>query len=157
MFDALTIAPAQAAAPAKAARGGRFYRSSFGRIAGLLDGAGVIVLLALVAHTTYGGLVDLPLRMLLPFVACALVLWAVLREHDLYTFPAEASTVRQGLKAAGALAFGWPLAAAAALATGVMLGAPVGTATRDALSAASALSGSLLIAHLVWRAPVSFR
>ena len=107
------IAGDQPATPArKAARGARWYRSSFGRALEILDTVVIILVTAYVLKvTTNDPVLTASLSACLPMALSGVGLWWILREHDLYRFDVEPSAVTHGVKTLGAVALALPTTA----------------------------------------------
>lgn len=101
-----------ATAARKAARGARWYRSSFGRALEMLDVA-IMVLVAtyVLKVVTENHVLTAPLSAFLPLAFGGLSLWWILREHDVYRFDAEPLAVTHGVKTLGAVALALPTTA----------------------------------------------
>lgn len=98
----------------KAARGARWYRSSFGRALEILDVAVILLVLTYVLKvTTADHVFTVALSACLPMAIGGIGLWWILREHDLYRFDAEPSAVTHGVKTLGAVVLALPMTAGA--------------------------------------------
>jgi Undecaprenyl-phosphate glucose phosphotransferase len=132
------------------ARGARFYRAGFGRIAAGLDAAGSLTLLGILVLAREGALLDASLRALLPYALTAAMMAGVLRDHAVYRFPADAGALSQAARAAGALALGAPLGVGAGTLAAFMAGAPAAAAFESAAAAAALLSAALFVLHALY-------
>ena len=96
----------------KAARGARWYRSSFGRALEILDVAVILLVMTYVLKvTTADHVLTAALSACLPMAIGGIGLWWILREHDLYRFDAEPSAVTHGIKTLGAVVLALPTTA----------------------------------------------
>ncbi len=109
----------------KAARGARWYRSSFGRALEILDVAIILLVMTYVLKvTTADHVLTAALSACLPMAFGGIGLWWILREHDLYRFDVEPLAVTHGVKTLGAVVLALPTAAA----TGALVALAVGRA-----------------------------
>lgn len=147
------IGPLATARPfPRRARGARFYRANFGRVLAGLDLVGGVALVAVLVLAREGTLLDASLRALLPYGFAAAVIASVMREHDLYRFPVEASALSQLARTAGALAFAAPLGAGAGALAASMAGAETGEALASSVATAVVLATALLAMHAAYGA-----
>lgn len=129
----------------KAARGARWYRSSFGKAMSFIDLlvilASMAVVLAVISHA---GLLHTSLADCLPMGFGGLVLWWVLREHDLYRFDVEPKVTDHGLKTLGAIILAVPAAALVGAVLATLIGRHPSHGAWEA-GVASLLAGSLIL------------
>jgi len=134
-----------ATAARKAARGARWYRSSFGRALEILD---VIVILFVMAYvlnvTTADHVLTAPLSACLPMVLGGVGLWWILREHDLYRFDAEPIAVTHGTRTLGAVALALPTTAGIGALVALAVGRAPETGAWEA-GIATLLAGSSIV------------
>lgn len=141
-----------ATAARKAARGARWYRSSFGRALEILD---ILIILLVTAYVlkvaTHDHILTASMSAFLPLALGGLCLWWILREHDLYHFDAEPSAVRHGVKTLGAIAIALPTTAGVGALVAMAVGRPSEVGAWEA-SIATLLAGSTIIALHVFSA-----
>ncbi|MCA3692331.1 exopolysaccharide biosynthesis polyprenyl glycosylphosphotransferase [Aquidulcibacter sp.] len=129
----------------KAARGARWYRSSFGRALGILDiGLILLVMTYVLKVVTDDHVLTTPISAFLPMALGGLCLWWILREHDLYRFDAEPLAVTHGIKTLGAVVLALPSSAAIGALVAVAVGRAAEVGAWEA-SIATLLAGSSIV------------
>ncbi|MEK7661518.1 MAG: exopolysaccharide biosynthesis polyprenyl glycosylphosphotransferase [Pseudomonadota bacterium] len=134
----------------KAARGARFFRSSFARGLEVVD---LFTVFACVAVTlriyTQNQLLAASLAVTLPMFCASLGLWWVLRENDLYHFTARPNPFTHFFKTFGSVIIALPLAIIIGFATSAIAGRPWIECVKEA-TFITALTGTIIsIYHFI--------
>ncbi len=136
----------------KAARGARWYRSSFGRALEMLDVAIMILVATYVLNVvTDDHVLTAPLSAFLPLAFGGLCLWWIFREHDVYRFNAEPSAVTHGVKTLGAVVLALPTTAGIGALVAIAVGRP-GEAGAWETGIAALLAGCIIVSIHVFAA-----
>ncbi len=129
----------------KAARGARWYRSSFGRALEILDVAVILLVMTYVLKVaTVNSVLTAPLSACLSVAFGGVGLWLILREHDLFRFDVEPSAVAHGVKALGAVVLALPATAGIGALVALAVNRPAQAGAWEA-GIATLLAGSTIV------------